>query len=1130
MHWSSVVVALGFIAIATGTSVTAPLPDLPRSNSTLNLTCFGWRLKQPELILSSAGAYLHGLPINESQLQSIRHVIADLVVVDDATLQHLHQLSNLQTVGGNVEIRYNLKLTDISGLSNLEVIGGSLNILFNHQLSDLPGFTKLKVIGNSLRITHNHKLTSITGFPALVRIGRDFGLRGNSQLLVAPEMPSLRAIDGNVEVIFNPAMQTVDNMVMALETLKGGFLIKDNDNLTNLTILPSISKIGNAFELSFNDGITEVHGLPKLDQLGGLTIKSNPSLRVVAGFEYLQVLESANRVPGAFEVMFNGALEDFRVPHLVSVGDLTVIDNDQLPMAHFPQLSSVAGDVQVSYNAKLRSFSSPGASSVASLSVLANFELTQVTMTNLTRVKGPMAISFNKALETLSDFDSLQQVLNNLEIKGNQRLKDISTFQNLQLIGGSFLVENNTSLEDMSGLSQEMTVAGNMEISNNDKLLKLSSLETLPVVRGFAVLSINCTGNSVRPPDIPECVSCASWEVPNLDRTSCKPNYIFVLVVGFIYLLAFCLSVAVCMTLRNVMVVDAIIISLSGRVLLRTTERHYLLRGFWGRHFPLWIQGTGCDFLDRAKQPISARAVGDIELELLVRVEKNVSTRRTLSSLPLSEVSMQPTMDSAMDFTKTEGSCMVSCQGFAVVKSPWELLSAGLGLPCLVWAFILVVAMSAMIYLGDSSDIPVPELLLSALQSFACGALAALLLRLLAVLRRRRQRMQRSWQLRELQLMAELEKATWDGDEKEIGRVQKELAKRAWTQQRLNSHMQELQCRQSQEAGVSVAYILSMEFLQLSQSRSGKDDPNFYDLKDAFFLQGPDPIGRDAVCPRDGRPGCAMVDVLQRVHRRQCTHFLSWAWSYSVSLVRSAIRSWMDQSKLTPSSTFLYMCFFVNNQYRILLDQQGAGSREFSLGEVFEENLQRVGRMVALLDHWDQPAYLSRIWTIFEQYSAVVLEIEVTFILPQAAGESLLREIRKGEEGILTVRESLCNVDAETASAWCLEDEQHVKRIIEQSIGFEKVNEKVQELMIAWVATMVKDYLGGLVVLGSRRLQRLRASSLLSLAATDWTHKLSSRTEVSVGTMQTVRVKQTDSIWSQCSHCMHEESTTRAQF
>jgi len=38
MRWSSVIVALGSIAIATATSVTAaPLPELPRSNSTLNL-------------------------------------------------------------------------------------------------------------------------------------------------------------------------------------------------------------------------------------------------------------------------------------------------------------------------------------------------------------------------------------------------------------------------------------------------------------------------------------------------------------------------------------------------------------------------------------------------------------------------------------------------------------------------------------------------------------------------------------------------------------------------------------------------------------------------------------------------------------------------------------------------------------------------------------------------------------------------------------------------------------------------------------------------------------------------------------------------------------------------------------
>lgn len=40
--------------------------------------------------------------------------------------------------------------------------------------------------------------------------------------------------------------------------------------------------------------------------------------------------------------------------------------------------------------------------------------------------------------------------------------------------------------------------------------------------------------------------------------------------------------------------------------------------------------------------------------------------------------------------------------------------------------------------------------------------------------------------------------------------------------------------------------------------------------EDAFFLEATDPIGGAELCPRDGRPGCAMVDVLERQHRRQC--------------------------------------------------------------------------------------------------------------------------------------------------------------------------------------------------------------------------------------------------------------------
>ena len=53
------------------------------------------------------------------------------------------------------------------------------------------------------------------------------------------------------------------------------------------------------------------------------------------------------------------------------------------------------------------------------------------------------------------------------------------------------------------------------------------------------------------------------------------------------------------------------------------------------------------------------------------------------------------------------------------------------------------------------------------------------------------------------------------------------------------------------------------------------------DMKTAFWLSE-DPIGRDMICPRDGRAGCALVDWIPRCERREQTHFMSWTWKYSL--------------------------------------------------------------------------------------------------------------------------------------------------------------------------------------------------------------------------------------------------------
>ncbi|CAE7723385.1 BGLU42 [Symbiodinium pilosum] len=46
-----------------------------------------------------------------------------------------------------------------------------------------------------------------------------------------------------------------------------------------------------------------------------------------------------------------------------------------------------------------------------------------------------------------------------------------------------------------------------------------------------------------------------------------------------------------------------------------------------------------------------------------------------------------------------------------------------------------------------------------------------------------------------------------------------------------------------------------------------------------------------------------------------------------------------------------------------MLEGSITGSED--LEHVFRENLIRAGQMVAILDSWQQPTYLSRVWTIY---------------------------------------------------------------------------------------------------------------------------------------------------------------------
>merc|ERR1712048_352569 len=86
------------------------------------------------------------------------------------------------------------------------------------------------------------------------------------------------------------------------------------------------------------------------------------------------------------------------------------------------------------------------------------------------------------------------------------------------------------------------------------------------------------------------------------------------------------------------------------------------------------------------------------------------------------------------------------------------------------------------------------------------------------------------------------------------------------------------------------------------------------------------------------------------------------------------------------------------------------------LGAIFESRLEDIGRAVALLDTWQNPQYLSRIWCLFEQYVILKKKLPVEFILPTSEAKTFNGAIR--ERGIDGVRKVIGDVDAENATAW----------------------------------------------------------------------------------------------------------------
>jgi len=258
-------------------------------------------------------------------------------------------------------------------------------------------------------------------------------------------------------------------------------------------------------------------------------------------------------------------------------------------------------------------------------------------------------------------------------------------------------------------------------------------------------------------------------------------------------------------------------------------------------------------------------------------------------------------------------------------------------------------------------------------------------------------------------------------------------------------------------------------FPNFARAATSEQNPSFYSIAPKLTYGDASP-GRNKCCPRDGRLGCSYVDSLSRACKRKATRFVSWVWGYALNDVTSALESWCDNENLDPSDQFLWLCFFCNNQFRILLEQSSDGCDE--LDKVFGDRLVTIGKVLVIMDSWQEPRYIQRIWCVFESYMADRSGVPFQVILPHTQNQAMLRELQVGN--LAGVIDAFGIVDVERAKASVKADEEKVKSMIQQNSGYDHVNTVVQESLLQWMGAQLDTF-------SMKRLKALRRVKQLEL-------------------------------------------------
>ncbi|MEO7731431.1 MAG: hypothetical protein ABIY55_10690, partial [Kofleriaceae bacterium] len=390
----------------------------------------------------------------------------------------------------------------------LEEVGGSMFAGTGAVALDLPA---LQQVGGQRSVAPG--IASLT-FDVLDRVHGELFVSANSSLLAAPalrivdgplttwidvrgglSLPGLETLGGEVHVLGPLRGLQLDRLV----SIGGGIRIDSASQATLALVLPSLQSIGGDVKMILEDGITSIE-LPQLAHLGGtlqlldvgaLTKILLPRLVDITGDVWIAKanvlvtvdVSALDSVVGNFQIDRAPALSLLSVAALREVGQANPdahepsigLQATALETLDFTSLQSVAGPITINEAPKLRTLQFPALTTATIVSV-GGLDAVPVLETlsapNLTTVQ---SLSINGPVRTL-DLGRLTSATSGLFLRG-AAVPDLSGLRSLASVGALSLAQLD-QLHDLRGLVSLHDVRA-LELVHERGLTSLDGLEAI---------------------------------------------------------------------------------------------------------------------------------------------------------------------------------------------------------------------------------------------------------------------------------------------------------------------------------------------------------------------------------------------------------------------------------------------------------------------------------------------------------------------------------------------------------------------------------------------------------------------------------------------------------------------------